>query len=172
MKRVPASKPEPARAERNKGGRPPKFREPSRPITVTLPLRTLQLIETIDTDRAHALTKAVDAVTQGAGRTKPQVSVVEISKGVGLIVVGPSKYLRRIGWLRLAEIAPARYILSVPSGTTVDSIEIAIVDQLDAVPAAEPHEHSLLQALLEIIRTIRRAHRVTKGEILFVSTAR
>src|SRR5690606_34115626 len=48
-----------ATLERAPVGRPPKFREPSGPVTVTLPNRTLAQLRRIDADRAKAIVKAV-----------------------------------------------------------------------------------------------------------------
>ena len=56
-----------AKTERTPGGRPPKFKEPSGPVTVTLPKRTLDQLRSIDDDRAIAIVKAVDAAV-GSGR--------------------------------------------------------------------------------------------------------
>ena len=33
--------------------------------------------------------------------------------------------LKRIPFLKLIEIAPARYLLTIPSGTAVESLEVA-----------------------------------------------
>ena len=44
-----------SRVEKHPGGRPAKFAEPSRPVTVTLPERVLQLLAAVDADRAKAI---------------------------------------------------------------------------------------------------------------------
>ena len=51
--------------KKNGGGRPPKFDEPSRPITLTLPESTLEGLRQIDADRGQAVVK----LTRGALRT-------------------------------------------------------------------------------------------------------
>ena len=45
-------------------GRPAKFAEPSRPVTVTLPERILDLLAAVDSDRAQAIVKAVEAISE------------------------------------------------------------------------------------------------------------
>ena len=112
-------------------GRPPKFLEARRPVTVTLPERTLRQLEAVDSDRAKSIVKVTDAVTRGAGGNTPQVETVEVAKGQALIVIGPSRGLRAIPWLRLVEIAPARYLLALPPGTSVDSLEVAVLDKAE-----------------------------------------
>lgn len=159
------------RATRRPAGRPRKFREASRPITVTLPERALRLLASVDSDRARAIVKVVEAAfpPSATGRAAP-VRVIEITRGTGIIVVGPSRSLRQIPWLRLVEVAPARFLLSMPSGTPVDSLEIALHDLRDAAAAGDEHEHAVLDRLYAIIRAARRGRVVSKAEILFVDT--
>jgi len=87
---------------KNRGGRPRKFAEPSRPITVTLPDRTLELLQAVDQDRAKAITKIADAAIYGKSLDRAVVRLVEIEPGTAVIVVAPSKRLKEIPWLRLA----------------------------------------------------------------------
>lgn len=151
-------------------GRPPKFAEPRRPITLTLPERTLAQLAGIDPDRARAIVKLADASAGDADGRTPHVQLVEIAPGTAVIVVGPSQALRRIPILELIEVAPSRYLLSMPPGTPVESIEIAIVDALEGVAATDPSERALLNELRQQLRWLRQDHRMTKAEIIFVST--
>lgn len=160
----------PNSTNRSSGGRPPKFDEPSRPITVTLPERTLKELEIIDADRAVAIVKATDnAVGSGFGSER-LVELVTISKDQSLIVVAPCQSLRRIPWLNMVEIAPTRFLLALPSGTQVEVLEVAISDILEHLPETEARERSILGELRTLIASIRRNGRVTKAELLFVST--
>jgi hypothetical protein len=152
------------------GGRPRKFAEPSRPITITLPERTLALLRRIGPDRARAIATSVDAVLGASKDGSGSVQLVEVSPGAALILVGPSAQLRRIPWLRLAEVAPARNVLWMPTGTSVDRLEVAVTDLLEDVPASEKGERELLTRLHQILRRGRRDLRITKGEILLVDT--
>lgn len=151
-------------------GRPPKFNEERSPITVTLPRRILQKLETIDLDRAKAIVKCVDGVIHQAWTDKSRVEVVEISKHTGLIVVGPSQSLKSIPWLKLIEIAPFRFLLAVPTGTAIDSLEIAIIDLIEHLPENDIAEKPLLKDLRQKISHHRRKEGFTKGEILYIST--
>jgi hypothetical protein len=155
--------------ERSRGGRPPKFREPRRPVTVTLPERTLRLLAAVDKDRARAVVKVTDAALAPTPQSQ-LVDVVEVMRGVGIILVGPSRCLRQIPWLRLVEVAPSRFLLSIPSGTPVDSLEIALHDLLETVPLADARERAILERLHALMRTLRRGRNVSKAEMLFVDT--
>ena len=76
--------------------------------------------------------------------------------------------LRQIPWLRLVELAPGRLLLSIPSGTPVESLEIAVHDLLETVSTAESRERAILEGLHALIRRLRRGRSLSKAEMLFV----
>jgi hypothetical protein len=149
-------------------GRPPKFAEPSSPITVTLPRRILEKLEELDSDRGKAIVKCVDAVAGTILANEKKIEVVKMSENVGLIVIGPCRCLANIPWLRLIEISPARFLLSIPPGTAMASLEVAIIDLLEHLPADEVAEKVLLEELRRLLSHHRRQEEMTKGEILFI----
>ena len=153
-----------------KGGRPRKFSEPSRPITVTLAERTLRLLESVDGDRARAITKVTDAIMPSHPESSRKVKLVEVEKGVALIVVGPSVHLKSIPWLKLVEISPANFILVLPSGVPVEKLEVAITDMIESVPDMTDYERELLQDLRKYLAHLRREKKMSKSEIIFVDT--
>jgi hypothetical protein len=153
-----------------KKGRPPKFQEPRRPITVTLPENTLAQLAAIDPDRAKAIVKATKvAMPLDKKRHKP-VELVEVFPGQSIIVIGPSRYLKKIKWLRLVELAPLRFLLTIPSGTAVDSLELAVIDLLQNLKRHEDWERSVLEALRDLMRNLRVENKLFKAELLFVET--
>jgi hypothetical protein len=151
-----------------KRGRPHKFEEPGRPVTVTLPERTLARLAEIDSDRAHAIVKATDATTQSDGPTPKLPELVEVGPGVYVILVGASRCLQQIEWLRLLEIAPSRFLLIIPSGTPIDSLELAVIDLLDDTALDDAWEQSVLHRLRELIGSLRRGCEVSKAELLII----
>ena len=161
-----------ARTKTKPGGRPPKFDEPRRPVTLTLPERTLRQLAAIDDDRARAIVKASEAVTRGNDPAGKPVEIVEVSPGKGIILVGASRCLRQIPWLRLAEIVPGRYLLIIESGTAIEGLELSILDLIESLPPDDDQERSLLNSLVTHLRTLRREHAITKAEMLFVRTGR
>ena len=84
-----------------------------------------------------------------------------------LVIVGPSKALQKIPFLRLVEVAPTRYLLAVDKGYNFHSLEIAITDALEDKPD-EKREHELMTQLLDHIKGLRRSRRVSMAEILVV----
>jgi hypothetical protein len=152
----------------NKGGRPRKFPEPSRPITVTLAERTLLLLESVDRDRARAITKVTDAIMPAHPESSRKVKLVEVVKGAALIVVGPSAHLKSIPWLKLVEISPANFILVLPSGVPVEKLEVAITDMIESIPDMTDYERELLMDLRKYLARLRRENKMRKSEIIFV----
>jgi hypothetical protein len=150
-------------------GRPPKFDEPSNPITVTLPFRILQQLEKVDNDRGKAIVKCVEGFAEKNLGDEKKVEIIKISDDAGLIVIGRCRCLESIPWLRLVEIAPSRFLLSILPGTSVTSLEVAIMDLIEHQAANDEYEKGLLEELRRCISHHRRQEIVTKGEILFVN---
>jgi hypothetical protein len=158
--------PMPKSVTTGKSGRPPKFDGPRRPVTVTLPEQTLDRLARIDSDRARAIVALVDAAA-GDDRESSPVEIVEVAPGVGILVVASSPALERIPCIRLAAIAPGRHLVALVHGTSIEAVEIALLDALreeHAVP-----DRPTLEALLASLSGIRRQQAVSKAEILFVA---
>jgi len=157
------------KGRRHPGGRPPKFREPSGAVTVTLPNRILDQLRSIDEDRAKAIVKAVDAVV-GGGTTKPLCAeVIEMAPGTGVVVVPPNRSLRSIPWLKMIEVAPARYLLAIVPGTPIEKVEVGLVDLIEDAKDSAPQDVPMLETLKERIRHLRRGKKISLAEILFVA---
>lgn len=153
-----------------KSGRPPKFREPRRPITVTLPESVLHRLACVDPDRARAIVKVTNTAVD-AQRVGTTVELVEVLPGMGIIIVGPSQLLRRITWLRMVEVAPLRYLLTLQPGTSIDSLELAVLELIDEVKPGDDWELTLLTELKDLIRGLRKRGELSKAELLLVNTA-
>lgn len=104
------------------------------------------------------------------GTRQAQVELVEASPGLAIIIVGPSQLLRKIKWLRLVEVAPMRFLLSIPPGTPVDSLELAIIELLEDAKPYDDWEHSLLSDLRDLFRRVRHRGGFSKAEMLFIDT--
>lgn len=156
--------------KRKPSGRPPKFEEASRPITVTLPERILQQLAALHGDRARAIVKATTLAIGFSPEERPLVDVVEVRPNESVIIVGPSRRLLEISWLRLVEIAPARHLLVLPTGTAIEQLEVAIDDLLERLAPNEKYERELLTELHRLLRQRRRQQDVSKAEILLLRT--
>ena len=151
-------------------GRPPKFEEARRPITVTLPERILQQLAALHGDRARAIVKATTLAIGFTAEKRPLMDVVEVRPNEAVIIVGPSRRLQEISWLRLVEVAPARHLLVIPTGTAIELLEVAIGDLLERLAPDEKYERELLVELHRLLRQRRRQQDVSKAEILLLNT--
>jgi hypothetical protein len=149
-------------------GRPRKFKEPSRPVTVTLPERTLDRLELIDSDRARAIVKAVDGAVEDEQGALRRVDVIEMAPGTGLLVVPATRTLAKIPWLKMIEIAPGRFLIAIQSGTAIEKVEVALNDLIDEAKRSAPQDDDVLTVLRETVAKLRRKERVSKAEVLLV----
>ena len=156
--------------DNGRGGRPAKFDEPSRPVTITLPDRILERIREIDGDRAKGLVKAVEAVLAGGacGPAAEAVGELRVAKDESLLVVARCPLLASVPWLRMVEIAPGRHLISLRDGVPIERLEVTLGDLLDSHPEASEAERNVLRTLLSRIRAPRRNQAVRKEEILVV----
>lgn len=153
-----------------RSGRPPKFKEARRPVTVTLPERTLRQLAAMHEDRAMAIVKLAEQATHaGPEEAAKPLEVVPISRNQAILLVGPSLALLRIHGLRLVEVAPSRFLLVVPSGTPVESLEVNIRDQLESLRESEASDRELLQNLLRLLGRQRRTAGMSKAELLLIT---
>ncbi len=136
---------------------------------MTLPERILDQLAEIDPDRTRAVVKVTEAVLGiGQKQLKP-VELVEMYPGKYLIVVGPSKALREIYWIKLIEIAPTRYLVTIPSGTPIEALEAALRDQFNNTKVLkDKREKTILNELLDLIGHHRRSQHLSKSEILLI----
>ena len=151
------------------GGRPPKFKEPCRSVTMTLPLRVLDLLAAVDNDRATAVEKLASAFLTPKGNPsfKP-IDFLKLPNGKKLILVADSPALRSIPWLDLVEVAPARHLICLHHGVPVEKLEVTLHDMIDARAPANP-ERIFLSELLTYLRIPRRTQSIDRGELLFIT---
>lgn len=155
---------------RNLGGRPRKFMEASRPITITLPDRILHTLDALGPDRARAIVRAVDQLQPPSRKPPPPaVEVVEVAKGTGIILVGPTARVRKISGVRLLEVVPQRYLLTLLGGFTPSDLEVCLSDILHDEPTLHEQDRELITSLHAHLRQFRRGQKVTRAEMLFVN---
>jgi hypothetical protein len=136
---------------------------------VTLPENTLRDLQSIDADRGLAIVKLTRKALRHDGGSRSQVAITEMASNIGLVVVGPSRALRKIPFLHLIQVKPGRFLLALEPGNSFTNLEIALNDTLDDLPPGERQERELILQLMEQIRSLRKAKRVRMAEILFVN---
>jgi len=153
---------------RKRSGRPRKFAEPSRPVTLTLPVRTLEQIRQLGADRARVVERLVDEASSRKASQSGYASVVRMGHHSGLVVVGACRPLASIPGIRLVEIAPGRHLLSVRPGTSPADLELALSDALEDIPTQDASDRDTLTSLSAILKSARRSFRLSREEILIL----
>lgn len=148
-------------------GRPPKFREERRPITVTLPTRILETLRKVDPDRARAIVKVTNAADPALTGRQP-VEIIGVAPGSSLIVVVKNRALESVNGVRLVEIAPARYLITVQKNLSLESLEVQLQDKFEGTTNRE--DRDFLADLLFQLRRHRRLESIAREDILIIST--
>ena len=151
---------------RHPGGRPRKFKEPCRAITMTLPQRVIDLLSTIDADRTKAVAKLADAFFAPSGTPRKAIDYLPLPDRKKLILVANSPTLRTLPWLHLVELSPARHLICLDHGIPTEKLELTLVDILESQPGSP--ERPFLSELLTALRAPRRSQGIAKGEIIFI----
>jgi len=126
-------------------------------------------VDGIGPDRARALARAVDYMQGTSPADDALVSVIGVAKGIGVLVVAPSVALRKIKRLRLVEVAPARYLLTLLDGLSPAELEIAVADALAEGLLGDEREHRLFTQLYQHLRRLRQFAQISRAEMLFVA---
>jgi hypothetical protein len=137
-------------------GRPRKFTEPSRPVTVTLPERIIDALTSIDVDLGRAIVR----VAQPALADRPHASAELATFGRhSVIVVHPSRTLERRTGIELLHLPDGRALISFDQTRTIPSLELLIKDALEDrdLPRAD---RRMFEAIADILKTARRSDRV------------
>src|SRR3954447_18001005 len=154
--------------KKGNGGRPFKFAEPSRAITLTLPESTLRDLEEIGPDRGRAIVKLTQSALGGKQADRPGVELVKMAANTGLVVISASEALRRIEFVQLVEIAPGRQLIALAHGCDFRELEIALIDLLDDLSAEGSDEADLIRQLLGYLKNFRKSESVTMAQIVLV----
>jgi hypothetical protein len=70
----------------------------------------------------------------------------------------------------LIEVAPMRFLLSIPPGKPIDSLELIVIELLEGAQGLDDREILLLRQLRDLLRRSRRRGDFSKAEILLVDT--
>ena len=120
-------------------GRPRKFGEPSRAVTLTLPENVIAALDAVD----HDLSRAVVRVTQPemAKQPHPAAELVTFG-GRAVIVVNPTRTLERRTGVILVPLSDGRALIAFDESMTPARLELKIQDELDdrALPAEDARD--------------------------------
>ena len=138
-------------------GRPRKFNEPSRAVTLTLPEGVVAALEAIDPD----LSRAVVRVTQPE-LTKAPHPPAELSTfgRRAVIVVNPSRTLEERTGIVLVPLPDGRALISFDESMTVARLELMVQDALED-ERLPPEEARVFARIAELLKAARHSANVT-----------
>jgi len=148
----------------------PKSDDPKRVITLALTEKILHMLETFDQDINQAITKVINIASQ---RTIPKGSsfeVIKVAPHKSIFIVGSGTLLSRIHWVKLVEVAPGRNLITIPSGTSIEALEIAILELIESIPSDETVNQTLLKEFHKYVGRLRRYNKMSRAEIMMVDT--
>ena len=136
-----------------KRGRPRKFGRPARSVALTLPLDVIAMLERHDSDLSRAIVQL--AATAGPDRAAAREAELSRYGRRAVIVVSPSRTLRRIPGVELVPLPCGRALFSLDRSLTADAFELRLRDLLDAgVP--EPDRAGMRQ-VVQVLTDARRS---------------
>jgi hypothetical protein len=140
-------------------GRPRKYGRPATAVTVTLPNDVLARLSSIHADVGSAI---VNLVERRLTARLPSIQPAEVSRygRRAVIVVTPSRALRRLSGVQLVPVGDGRALISLSPATSIPSLELQVRDVIDRLPATDRDRHGL-QLLADILRRSRGARGLT-----------
>jgi hypothetical protein len=150
-------------------GRPPKFAEPSRVVTVTLPESTLRDLEVIDADRARAIVEVTRlGLAPGGPDPARAVELVPVGERAAVITVPNSQALAAIRGVTLIQMRPGRYLVTLDPEVTLAEIEVALLDSIETADGGGADRELLVQ-FLDRLRVLRRSERTATRQVIVVA---
>jgi hypothetical protein len=137
-------------------GRPRKFTEPSRAVTLTLPEQVIRALEGID----HDLSRAVVRLTQPQLATQPHRAAELVTFGKrAVIVVNPTRTLEQQTGVLLVPLSDGRALISFDGSMSAARFELKIQDSLEdrQLPDADA---GIFEGIRDILKDARRSSTV------------
>lgn len=148
----------------------PKTDEPKRIVTVALPEKTLSVLETYDQDLAQAIMKMTDLAIQRAFPKGNSYEIVKVAPRKAVFIVGSNTLLTKIKWLKLVQVAPGRNLITIPPGTSLELLEVTILELIEKMSSDESMDKDLLEEFCKYVGRLRRNKKMSTVEILIVDT--
>ena len=118
-------------------GRPPKFGRPSTLLALTLPQDTVEYLQTMDADVGWAIVKladrlqGVESAAESTSGPPADAELLPIGSDRFLIVVREQAF-SDLPDVSLVPLGQGRAFLAFPKHKTAESLELALIDRLEA----------------------------------------
>jgi len=137
-------------------GRPRKFAQPSRAVTLTLPEIVIDALEAIDSDLSRAVVRL--AQPEAAKRPHPAAELVTFGRRA-VIVVNPTRTLERRTGVVLVPFSDGRALISFDGTMTPAGLELLIQDALDDHDLPD-EDGRVFESIRDVLKEVRRSARV------------
>ena len=142
---------------RPRRGRPRKFAQPSRSVTLTLPESVIYALEEVDRD----LSLAVARVAQPEVAKQPHPSAeLERFGSRSVIVVHPTRTLEHRLGILLVPLPDGRALIAFDESMTPARLELRIQDELED-RTLRPEDARIFESIRDLLRTVRRSKSFT-----------
>jgi hypothetical protein len=145
--------PHPTRALRRGRGRPRKFAEPSRAVTVTLPESALARLAGLDDDLSLAIVRLLDR--EQSVPPRPPAELATFGRRA-VITVRPTPALERRVGLDVIPMPDGRALISFDQPNTIADLELTLNDALDERHLSRD-EREVFEAIGAILKEARRS---------------
>jgi hypothetical protein len=133
-------------------GRPRKFAEPTRAVTLTLPESVLATLTAVHKD----ISRAIVQLTVRRRRHKHPLAELVTFGGNAVITVRPTPSLEKRAGVQLVPLPDGRALISFAQPQTVPELELTLNDALED-PALEPDDRELFEEIVHILKDARRS---------------
>jgi hypothetical protein len=141
-------------------GRPRKFAEPSRSVTLTLPEGVIEALSGIDRD----LSRAVVRIAQPQLTKRPSAAAeLAVFGGRAVIVVNPCRALEERTGIVLVPLSDGRALISFDESTSVENLELQLRDALEEDNLAK-EDARVFKAVADLLRQARLSENVEASQ--------
>ncbi|MGV3516477.1 hypothetical protein [Luteitalea sp.] len=134
-------------------GRPKKFDEPTRVVSMTLPESAIDRLSQTDRDLGRAVVRMIDRKL--STRAAPAAKLVVFGNHAVISVIPTPTLERRVG-VQLVPLPDGRALLSFETPKTIADLELSITDALDD-PTLSRDDRVVFDAIRSILREARQA---------------
>jgi hypothetical protein len=138
-------------------GRPRKFIEPSRAVTLTLPEPVIAALLDIDHDLSRAVVRL--AQPELARQPHPPVELASFGRNA-VIVVSPTRTLEDRTGVLLIPLSDGRALISFDEPITIARLELSIRDVLED-PTLTAQDGRIFTSIADVLKAARRSRTVT-----------
>lgn len=138
-------------------GRPKKFDEPARVVSLTLPETVIAHLSALHSDLGRAVVALAGKKAKADAR--PAAELVVFGKHA-VISIRPTATLERRTGVQLVPMPDGRALISFEAPRTIADLELSISDALDD-PTLPAEDRAIFESIRDILRDARRAKDVS-----------